>query len=42
MSDESTDIVFVDPAALDEFPMHQTQRVRLRHYLEHRGQPYLG
>jgi 8-oxo-dGTP pyrophosphatase MutT (NUDIX family) len=42
MSDESTAIRFVDPADLDGLPMHPTQRLRLRHYLEHRLEPYLG
>jgi len=42
MSDESTAIRFVDPAELDELPVHPTQRLRLRHYLEHRTEPYLG
>jgi ADP-ribose pyrophosphatase YjhB (NUDIX family) len=42
MSDESTAIRFVDPAELAELPMHPTQRLRLRHFLEHRAEPYLG
>ena len=42
ISDESTEIRFVDRAALDELPMHPTQRLRLHHYLENRSCPYLG
>ena len=41
-SGESTEVRFVDRAALGELPMHATQRLRLRHYLENRGCPYLG
>lgn len=42
ISDESTAIRFVDPAGLGELPMHPTQRLRLRHFLEHRADAYLG
>jgi ADP-ribose pyrophosphatase YjhB (NUDIX family) len=42
ISSESTEIQFVDPAGLDELPVHPTQRLRLRHYLENGGCPYLG
>jgi len=42
VSDESTEIRFVDQGGLDELPMHATQRLRLRHYLENRNSPYLG
>ncbi len=42
MSDESTAIRFVDPRELGKLPMHQTQRLRLRHFLERRVEPYLG
>jgi ADP-ribose pyrophosphatase YjhB (NUDIX family) len=42
ISDESTAIRFVDPGGLGELSMHPTQRLRLRHYLEHRAEPYLG
>ena len=42
LSDESTDLRFVSPIDLDELPMHDTQRLRLRHYLEHNDRPYLG
>jgi len=42
MSDESTAIRFVDPRELGKLPMHQTQRLRLHHFLEGRVEPYLG
>ncbi|MFD1830561.1 NUDIX domain-containing protein [Streptomyces desertarenae] len=42
ISDESTELRFVPPGELDSLPMHHTQRLRLRHFLEHRDRPYLG
>jgi 8-oxo-dGTP pyrophosphatase MutT (NUDIX family) len=42
ISDESTELRFVAPGELDQLAMHHTQRLRLRHLLEHREQPYLG
>jgi 8-oxo-dGTP pyrophosphatase MutT (NUDIX family) len=42
ISDESTELRFVSPDELDQLPMHHTQRLRLRHFMEHREQPYLG
>ncbi|GAB1329431.1 NUDIX hydrolase [Streptomyces sennicomposti] len=42
ISDESTELRFVDPRELDSLPMHHTQRLRLRHFLEQRPDPYLG
>lgn len=42
ISDESTELRFVDPAELDSLAMHPTQRMRLGHFLEHRSTPYLG
>lgn len=42
ISDESTELRFVPAEELAELPMHHTQRLRLRHFLEHREQPYLG
>lgn len=41
ISDESTEVRFVDPAELDTIAVHHTQRLR-RHYLEKRNSPYLG
>jgi 8-oxo-dGTP pyrophosphatase MutT (NUDIX family) len=42
ISDESTEVRFVDPSELDALPMHDTQRLRLHHFLENRPAPYLG
>ncbi|MFI5984366.1 NUDIX domain-containing protein [Streptomyces sp. NPDC051555] len=42
VSEESTEVRFVDPAELDSLAMHHTQRLRLGHFLEHRPAPYLG
>ncbi|MGH3328930.1 MAG: NUDIX domain-containing protein [Streptomycetales bacterium] len=41
-SDESTEVRWIEPEALDEHPMHHTQRLRLRHYLQRRNEPYMG
>lgn len=40
-SDESSDIAFIAPGELDGLPIHATQRLRLRHFLERRS-PYIG
>ncbi|GAA2252748.1 NUDIX domain-containing protein [Streptomyces amakusaensis] len=42
ISDESTELRFVDPGELAALPMHHTQRLRLTHFLENRPTPYLG
>jgi ADP-ribose pyrophosphatase YjhB (NUDIX family) len=42
VSDESTDVRFVDPAELDALPIHESVRLRLRHHLERRDRPFLG
>lgn len=42
ISDESTDLRFVDRGELDALPMHRTQRLRIQHFLEQRSTPYLG
>lgn len=42
ISEESTELRFVAAEELDSLPMHHTQRLRLRHFLEHRSTPYLG
>ncbi|MBP3079399.1 DNA mismatch repair protein MutT [Streptomyces sp. 604F] len=39
ISDEST---LVPPEEIKQLPMHHTQRLRLQHFLEQRGKPYLG
>ncbi|TDC69636.1 NUDIX domain-containing protein [Micromonospora sp. KC606] len=42
VSDESTDVRFIDPAEFDHIPIHDTVRLRLHHHAEHRDTPYLG
>ncbi|MFJ6211894.1 NUDIX domain-containing protein [Streptomyces sp. NPDC092296] len=42
ISGESTDLQFVAPADIAALPMHHTQRLRLRHFLEQRATPHLG
>ncbi|MFE0703206.1 NUDIX hydrolase [Streptomyces sp. NPDC058872] len=42
ISDESTELRFVAPEEIDSLSMHHTQRLRIRHFLEHRAFPYLG
>nr|WP_185994110.1 hypothetical protein [Streptomyces benahoarensis] len=42
ISEESTELRFVRPEEIDRLPMHHTQRLRVRHFLEGRERPYLG
>ncbi|KIF75603.1 DNA mismatch repair protein MutT [Streptomyces sp. 150FB] len=42
ISEESTELRFVEPGELGELPMHHTQQLRLQHFLENRPAPYLG
>ncbi|MFD3917466.1 NUDIX hydrolase [Streptomyces sp. NPDC058595] len=42
ISDESTELRFVESAEIGSLPMHHTQRLRLQHFLEFRPRPYLG
>ncbi|MEU9973694.1 NUDIX domain-containing protein [Streptomyces sp. NPDC051014] len=42
ISHESTELRFVPAEELANLPMHHTQRLRIRHFLEHRDRPYLG
>ncbi|MCC3766886.1 NUDIX domain-containing protein [Streptomyces sp. UNOC14_S4] len=42
ISEESTELRFAAPEELESLPMHHTQRLRLRHFLERRPAPYLG
>ncbi|RAJ67038.1 ADP-ribose pyrophosphatase YjhB (NUDIX family) [Streptomyces sp. Amel2xB2] len=42
VSQESTALRFVNPEEIDVLPMHDTQRMRVRHFLEKRPAPYLG
>ncbi|MEU2206945.1 NUDIX domain-containing protein [Streptomyces hygroscopicus] len=42
ISDESTELRFVSQEELEKLPIHHTQLLRIRHFLELREQPYLG
>ncbi|WP_306189443.1 NUDIX domain-containing protein [Streptomyces sp. MK5] len=42
ISDESMELRFIAPDQLETLPMHHTQRLRIRHFLERRREPYLG
>lgn len=42
VSHESTDVRFIDPAELDDLPVHDSVRLRLRHHAEGRTTPHLG
>ncbi|MFC8494968.1 NUDIX domain-containing protein [Streptomyces sp. NPDC057235] len=42
VSDESTELRFVTPEEFAALPIHPTQRLRLRHFLENRPEPHLG
>jgi 8-oxo-dGTP pyrophosphatase MutT (NUDIX family) len=42
ISHESTELRFVPVDELANLPMHHTQQLRLRHFLEFRERPYLG
>ncbi|MBU7597556.1 NUDIX domain-containing protein [Streptomyces sp. P38-E01] len=42
ISQESTELRFVAPEDIGELAMHHTQRLRVRHFREERGAPYLG
>jgi ADP-ribose pyrophosphatase YjhB (NUDIX family) len=41
-SDESTEVGFFTPAEIEAMPMHESIRLRIRHYLEHRPQPIIA
>ncbi|MEU6485086.1 NUDIX domain-containing protein [Streptomyces sp. NPDC046887] len=42
VSEESSEVRFVSPEEIEGLPMHHTQRLRVRHFLEGRSTPYLG
>jgi hypothetical protein len=41
-SDESLEVGFFTPAQIEAMPMHDSIRLRIRHYLEHRPQPVIA
>jgi ADP-ribose pyrophosphatase YjhB (NUDIX family) len=42
ISDESSEVGFFTPAEIQAMPMHESIRLRIRHYLEHRPQPVIA
>jgi ADP-ribose pyrophosphatase YjhB (NUDIX family) len=42
VSDESTDVRYIDVIDLDALLIHESVRLRIRHHLERRDRPYLG
>lgn len=42
VSEESFEVSFFTPDKAERLPMHESNRIRIRHYLEHRAQPYIG
>jgi ADP-ribose pyrophosphatase YjhB (NUDIX family) len=41
-SEESTEVGFFTPDEIQAMPMHESIRLRIRHYLEHRAQPVIA
>ena len=41
-SDESSEVSFIAPEALDDHEIHPSMRLRIEHALEQRAAPYLG
>ena len=42
VSEESFEVSFFTPDEVEQLPMHESNHMRIRHYLEHRAQPYIG
>jgi ADP-ribose pyrophosphatase YjhB (NUDIX family) len=42
VSDESLEVGFFSPAEIQNMPMHESIRLRIRHYLEHRSRPVIA
>jgi ADP-ribose pyrophosphatase YjhB (NUDIX family) len=42
VSDESLEVGFFTPEQIEGMPMHESIRLRIRHYLEHRPQPVIA
>jgi ADP-ribose pyrophosphatase YjhB (NUDIX family) len=41
-SEESLEVGFFTPAEIEAMPMHESIRLRIRHYLEHRAHPVIA
>jgi hypothetical protein len=42
VSDESTEVRWVAPAAIEALPMHESTRLRIKHFLEGRATPAIA
>lgn len=42
VSEESYEVAFFSPDKIGHLKMHQSVRLRIQHFLEHRAQPYIG
>jgi len=42
VSEESFEVSFFTPDEAERLPMHESNCMRIRHYLEHTAQPYIG
>jgi 8-oxo-dGTP pyrophosphatase MutT (NUDIX family) len=42
VSEESFEVAFFSPGAIERLNVHPSIRLRIQHYLEHRIQPYIG
>lgn len=42
ISDESTELAFIDPADIPGLTMHESMRLRIRNWLDGRSEPYIG
>ncbi|GAB2962900.1 hypothetical protein GCM10027280_59750 [Micromonospora polyrhachis] len=42
VSDESSEVRFIDPTEFDHIPIHDTVRLRLHHHAQDRETPHLG
>ncbi|HEV2661354.1 MAG TPA: NUDIX domain-containing protein [Ktedonobacteraceae bacterium] len=42
VSDESFEVAFISPQDMERLNMHPSIRLRIKHYIEHRPQPYIG
>jgi hypothetical protein len=42
VSDESTEVRWVAPLAIEQLPMHETIQLRIKHFLEHGPAPAIA
>jgi hypothetical protein len=42
VSDESTEVRWMAPQAIEELPMHESIRLRIKRFLEHRATPAIA